>query len=143
MILDNLHSLQFFLPELILTVGMLVVILCDITLKGLRNRLNPILTVFTLVLAAYYTFQLNDAAAASLFHGMLAIDSFAQFFKLFLLLAAVLVVLASLQSAELAPFHQGEFFALLLAVTLGMVLLANSTNLAMLYLSLELVSLTS
>jgi NADH:ubiquinone oxidoreductase subunit 2 (subunit N) len=74
---------------------------------------------------------------------MLAIDGFAQFFKLFLLLAALLVVLASLHSVELAPFHQGEFFALLLAVTLGMVLLANSTNLAMLYLSLELVSLTS
>src|SRR5262249_17035592 len=60
-----------------------------------------------------------------------------------LLLAAVLVVLASLHSTELASVHQGEFFALLLAVTLGMVLLANSTNLAMLYLSLELVSLTS
>jgi NADH-quinone oxidoreductase subunit N len=143
MTLDNQHSLLFFLPELALTIGMLLVILCDITLKGLRNRLNPILTVFTLVLAAYYTFQLNQTAPTSLFHGMLAIDGFAQFFKLFLLLAALLVVLASLHSAELAPFHQGEFFALLLAVTLGMVLLANSTNLAMLYLSLELVSLTS
>ncbi|MSO22869.1 MAG: NADH-quinone oxidoreductase subunit N, partial [Acidobacteria bacterium] len=143
MILDNLHSLKFFFPELTLTAGILLVILCDITLKGLRNRLNPLLTLFTLVLAAYYTFQLNHAASASLFHGMLAIDGFAQFFKLFLLLAAVLVVLASFHSAELAPFHQGEFFALLLAVTLGMVLLANSSNLAMLYLSLELVSLTS
>ena len=143
MILDNLHSLKFFLPELTLTAGILLVILCDITLKGLRNRLNPLLTLFTLVLAAYCTFQLNHAPSASLFHGMLAIDGFAQFFKLFLLLAAVLVVLASLHSAELAPFHQGEFFALLLAVTLGMVLLSNSSNLAMLYLSLELVSLTS
>jgi NADH-quinone oxidoreductase subunit N len=143
MTLDNQHSLLFFLPELTLTVGMIVVILCDITLKSLRNRLNPLLTVFTLVLAAYFTFQLNHVASASLFHGMLAIDGFAQFFKLFLLLAALLVVLASLNSTELAPFHQGEFFALLLAVTLGMVLLANSTNLAMLYLSLELVSLTS
>ena len=54
MILDNQHSLLFFLPELTLTIGMLLVILCDITLKGLRNRLNPILTVLTLVLAAYY-----------------------------------------------------------------------------------------
>ena len=67
MILDNLHSLKFFLPELTLTAGILVVILCDITLKSLRNRLNPLLTVFTLVLAAYYTLQLNNAASASLF----------------------------------------------------------------------------
>src|SRR5512145_1719394 len=98
MILDNLQSLKFFLPELTLTVGILLVILCDISLKGLRTRLNPVLTVLTLILAAYYTFQLQDSTAAGLFHGMLAIDSFAQFFKLFLLLAAVLVVLASLHS---------------------------------------------
>lgn len=143
MILDNLHSLKFFLPELTLTIGILLVILCDITLKGLRNRLNPLLTLFTLLLAAACTFQLNQSAPAGLFHGMLAMDDFAQFFKLFLLLAAFLVVLASLYSSELAPFHQGEFLALLLSVTLGMVLLANSTNLAMLYLSLELVSLAS
>jgi len=143
MILDNLQSLKLFLPELTLTVGILAVILCDISLKSLRNRLNPLLTLSVLVLAAYFTFQLNSAPSGSLFHGMLAIDGFAQFFKFFLLLAAVLVVLASLHSAELASVHQGEFFALLLAVTLGMVLLANSTHLAMLYLSLELVSLTS
>jgi hypothetical protein len=73
---------------------------------------------------------------------MLAMDGFAHSSSCFAS-GWLLVVLASLHSAELAPFHQGEFFALLLAVTLGMVLLANSTNLAMLYLSLELVSLTS
>ncbi|MBM3802308.1 MAG: NADH-quinone oxidoreductase subunit N [Acidimicrobiia bacterium] len=143
MILDNLHSLKFFLPELALTAGILLVILSDIALKGLRNRLNPLLTMVTLLLAAWFTFQLNDVPAASLFHGMLAIDGLAQFFKLLLLLAAALVVLGSLHSTELASVHQGEFFALLLAVTLGMVLLANSTHLAMLYLSLELVSLAS
>ena len=74
---------------------------------------------------------------------MLALDSFSQFFKLFLLLASGLVLLASLDSAELAPTHQGEFFALLLSVTLGMLLLSSSINLAMLFLSFELVSLTS
>src|SRR5262245_65534119 len=107
MILDNLQSLKFFLPELTLTIGILLVILCDITFKGLRNRLNPSLTIVTLVVGAYLTFQLEDAGSASLFHGMLALDGFAQFFKLFLLLAGVLVVLASLHSAELAPTHQG------------------------------------
>ncbi|MCI0419336.1 MAG: hypothetical protein L0312_08970, partial [Acidobacteria bacterium] len=141
MILDNLQSLRFFLPELTLTVAILAVILCDISFKSLRNRLNPLLTIAALALAFYFTLQLDGAGSANLFQGMLAFDSFAQFFKLFLLLAAVLVVLASLHSAELAPVHQGEFFALLLSVTLGMVLLANSINLAMLYLSLELVSL--
>jgi NADH-quinone oxidoreductase subunit N len=140
---DNFQSLRFFLPELILTAGILVVILCDISLKTLRNVLNPLLTIVSLLLAFYFTLQIDHAGGANLFQGMLALDSFAQFFKLFLLLAGLLVVLSSLHAAELSSVHQGEFFALLLAVTLGMVLMANSVNLAMLYLSLELVSLTS
>jgi NADH-quinone oxidoreductase subunit N len=143
MVLDNLQSLPYFYPELILIAAILVVILSDITFKTLRNVLNPLLTIASLLLAIYFCVQINHAPAGSLFQGMLAVDSFAQFFKLFLLTAGILVVLGSLNSKELSQVHQGEFFALLLAVTLGMILMANSINLAMLYLSLELVSLTS
>jgi NADH-quinone oxidoreductase subunit N len=142
MALDNLQSLHYFYPELILITAMLVVILCDITFRKLRNILNPLLTISSLLLAIYFSVHIPPPAG-SLFQGMLALDSFAQFFKLFLLSAGVLVVLGSLNSEELSHDHRGEFFALLLAVTLGMILMANSINLAMLYLSLELVSLTS
>jgi NADH-quinone oxidoreductase subunit N len=143
MVLDNLESLRFFYPELILISAILLVVLSDITFKNLRNVLNPLLTLASLLAAIYFALQINQAPAGSLFQGMLALDSFAAFFKLFLLLAAILVLLGSLHSEELSQVHQGEFFALLLAVTLGMILMANSINLAMLYLSLELVSLTS
>ena len=138
--LDNLQSLRFFLPELTLTVAILVVVLCDISLKSLRNVLNPLLTIAALLLAGYFTLQQDPGSGGNLFQGMLAIDSFAQFFKLFLLLAGVLVALSSLSSDELSTVHQGELFALLLAVTLGMILMSTSTNLAMLYLSLSVLT---
>lgn len=141
--MDNLQSLRYFYPELTLIIAMLVVVIADISFKRLRNVLNPLLTIAALLIAAYFTAYVNHGQEANLFLGMLALDSFAQFFKLFLLLAALLVVLGSLHSEELLQVHQGEFFALLLAVTLGMLLMANSINLAILYLSLELVSLTS
>lgn len=143
MILDNLQSLRFFYPELVLIVAMLVVVISDIAFKRLRNLLNPVLTIAALLLALYFTVELNSAPATNLFQGMLALDSFAQYFKVFLLLAAVLVVMGSLDAKELSQVHQGEFFVLLLGVTVGMILMANSVHLAMLYLSLELVSLTS
>jgi NADH-quinone oxidoreductase subunit N len=143
MLMDNLQSLRYFYPELTLIVATLLVIISDISLKRLRNVLNPVLTISALLIATYCTFRLNGAHEANLFQGMLALDSFAQFFKLFLLLAAILVAFASLHSEELSQVHQGEFFVLLLVVTVGMIVMANSTNLAMLYLSLELVSLTS
>ncbi len=142
MALDNLQSLGFFIPELILTAGILLVIIADITLKQIRSLLNPALTLATLALAAWFTWQ-TGSGDAGLFNGMLAHDPFAQFFKFFLILAAVLVTLSSLQSEELQGTHPGEFLIMMLVVTLGLILLANSTHLVMLYLSLELVSITS
>lgn len=141
--LGNIDSLYFFLPELILIGGILAVVISDISVKRLRNVLNPLLTVVVLLGALYYSVQTEHDVASNLFEGMLALDGFAQYFKVFLLLAAILVFFGALHSEELAPIHQGEFFALLLAVTLGMVLMVNSIHLTMLYLSLELVSLTS
>ena len=141
--LGNLESLPFFCPELILVGAILLVVISDITLKGLRNIANPLLTMTALVMALYYTIQTEHGSAGQLFEGMLALDTFGQYFKIFLLISSLLIILVSLHSSELSSIHQGEFFALLLAVTLGMVLMANSINLVMLYLSLELVSLTS
>ncbi len=141
--LGNLESLRFFYPELILLGAILLVVLSDISLKRLRNWINPLLAAGALLLALYYTLQTEHGSAMNLFEGMLALDSFALYFKIFLLVAGILVLLGSLHSAELSAIHQGEFFALLLAVTLGMLLMANSAHLTMLYLSLELVSLTS
>ncbi|MFN8009568.1 MAG: NADH-quinone oxidoreductase subunit N [Terriglobia bacterium] len=141
--LDNLESVRYIIPELVLIAGLVLVILSDIALKKFRNVLNPVLTFATLGLAFVLTLKFYPATSATLFQGMLALDSFSQFFKLFLLLASGLILLASLQSVELSEVHQGEFFALLLAVTLGTLLLSSSINLAMLFLSFELVSLTS
>ena len=141
--LGNLESLSFFCPELILVGAILLVVISDISLKGLRNVANPLLTMTALVMALYYTIQTEHGSAGQLFEGMLALDTFGQYFKVFLLVSSLLIILVSLHSSELSSIHQGEFFALLLAVTLGMILMANSINLVMLYLSLELVSLTS
>mgnify|MGYP001380297126 CR=1 FL=1 len=141
--LGNLESLSFFCPELILVGAILLVVISDISLKGLRNVANPLLTMTALVMALYYTIQTEHGSAGQLFEGMLALDTFGQYFKVFLLISSLLIILVSLHSSELSSIHQGEFFALLLAVTLGMILMANSINLVMLYLSLELVSLTS
>ena len=142
MVVDNLPSLHYFLPELTLFASALIVVLVDITFRRLRRILNPLLTLLALAVAAYFAVQAGSSEIG-LFRGMLAFDSFAQFFRLLLLLASFLVTLTSLDSDELSAVHCGEFFVLLLVVTGGMIILVNSTNLAMLYLSLELVSLSS
>jgi len=56
-----------------------------------------------------------------------------------ILVSAILIVVFSLGSAELnsAGRKLGEYYALLVALTLGMVLMAGASNLLMMYLALE------
>jgi NADH-quinone oxidoreductase subunit N len=87
----------------------------------------------------------QPVAAGEIWSGMLVVDPLGRFFKLLLIGASLLVSLAFTfrNSRELRGLGQGEFHALLLAVTLSNLLLAASNDLAMLYLSLEMVSITS
>jgi NADH-quinone oxidoreductase subunit N len=82
---------------------------------------------------------------ASIFSSMIAVDSFAVFFKLIVILTAILIVVFSLGSAELNAGGRkvGEYYALLTAGTLGMMLMAGASNLLMMYLALELSSISS
>src|SRR5258708_10805374 len=76
---------------------------------------------------------------------MLVVGRRAVFSKIILIGASLLVVLGFTfrNSRELAGLGQGEFYSLLLAVTLSNMLMAAANDLVMLYLSLEMVSITS
>jgi len=74
---------------------------------------------------------------------MYAIDPLASFFKVIALMVGILVTLLTISYLEQRARYVGEFYSLLLFVTLAMVLVVSSTNLIMLYLSFELLSITS
>ena len=139
------QSLNRFVPELVLTGGA-AARACWWTRSACRgaNVVNRVLTVGAL-LAALVLATRQDPSPGYLFAGMLAVDPMAVFFKALLIAASLLVALVFTfrNSRELFGLGQGEFYALLLAVTLSNVLLATSNDLAMLYLSLEMVSITS
>jgi NADH-quinone oxidoreductase subunit N len=93
--------------------------------------------------AFVYTIPLFSAPQGSTFFGVLAVDPMAAFFKCFLILTSFLILLSTPKSREFSHSHMGEFYALLLGVTLAMLLLSSSMDLLMLYLSLEMVSIGS
>jgi NADH-quinone oxidoreductase subunit N len=141
---DVVTSLHRFLPELVLTGAVLLVVVVDAFGVPGRNAINHALTVLALAGALVLALR-QDMAPGYLFAGMLAVDPMAVFFKALLIAASLLVALIFTfrNSRELAGLGQGEFYALLLAVTLANVLMAAANDLAMLYLSLEMVSITS
>jgi NADH-quinone oxidoreductase subunit N len=141
---DLLRSLHRFWPEVVLTVGLLLVVLIDTTRARGRDVANWLLTMATLAAAFVLSVRLG-AQSGGMFEGMLALDPMGIFFKLVLIGSSLLVVGAFRfdGSRELRGMGQGEFYALMLAVTFSNLLLAAANDLAMLYLSLEMVSITS
>jgi NADH-quinone oxidoreductase subunit N len=138
------QNVRRFLPELLLTGALLLVVLVDTVRAAWRDRACFALTLAALLGALALCRPLAAAgASASLFAGMLVLDPMAVFFKAVLIGAALLVVLTFRSARELHGLGMGEFHSLMLAVTISNMLLASSNDLAMLYLSLEMVSITS
>jgi NADH-quinone oxidoreductase subunit N len=137
-----LRDLQLFYPELALTATLLAAIVADLVFRrtaavAASLALLGFLLAFGLVIG-------QAGTVASIFSNMIAVDPFAWYFKLVILASAVFIVLFSFNSSELnSPGRRlGEYYALLVAMTLGMVLMAGASNLLMMYLAIELSSLT-
>ena len=140
--LPNIQSIPYFIPELILVVFAIGAILLDLVNKG-RNTERVAYLALVGVAATLIAVIAVGSSERSLFLGMIRLDSFAVFFKILILAATAVTIIFSIKSEELDPRMKGEYYALLIAVTFGMFLMVSSTNLLMIFISLETVSLTS
>src|SRR5256885_8254710 len=98
--------------------------------------------LFRLALTAAATWA-TPSTTTPLFGGLLQHDPLRLFFAWLFLAAAFLAVILVPKSAQISPARLGEFIALLFALLLGMFLMASSTDLLMIYLAIETVSLVS
>ena len=73
---------------------------------------------------------------------MYALDGLALFFKRFFLLAAIIVLLMSVEFADRIAAGIGEFYALILFALSGMLFASSANNFALLFVSLELITVT-
>ncbi|HOE12353.1 MAG TPA: NADH-quinone oxidoreductase subunit N [bacterium] len=142
--MDNLSSLSYFIPELTLTVTLLLVLCSDLLHREQEGLDFPAwLALVGMFVAFVAHFGLYGKPAVSLFEGMIAHDPFAVFFKGFFIFCTFIIVLLSIYSSEVFYYRKSEYLAILSAICLGMCLTASSTNLIMLYLSIELMSIGS
>lgn len=138
----TLRAFAAIWPEILLTASIIAVIIMGLLAEDRKEVVYPAL--IGIVGACVIEASLFFFPSTPLFSGMIALDPFGVFFKTVFLAAAFLVVLFSLDSREVAKsISPDEYYAALLGTALGMCLLASSLNLLMIYLSLEVVSLTS
>ncbi len=79
---------------------------------------------------------------ASFFSDTMSLDNFSIFFTFMFIGVAGAVILASLDYTEKFGERQGEFFALILIATSGMMLLSGARDLIAIFVALELTSIT-
>ena len=144
--LGSIDSLAYLYPEGILVLAIITIFIADLFVSD-KERLGNIALlgaalalVFTSGISFFgvrFIAGLQGAGEGWLFHRMIALDSFAIFFKVILSLSMVGAVWMSLGSKEIRGPNQGEYYGILLASGLGMFFMASATNLLLAYLSLE------
>lgn len=126
-------------PELGLCGIALAVILLDLVIE--QKKLLAIVSVFGLIIPLAFTIALWDTNESS-FNGMLVVDNFAVFFKFLILGVAALVILSSMEYVKKFSRFQGEYYALILLASGGLMLMASTGELISIYISLELASIS-
>jgi len=135
--------IQFAAPETVLTITVLLVLAVDlIALRGeslaRRFETGALVTCVGCLLAAVFTF--THYGATDPFHGLLVVDARTNFIKDMLLLLTIFTALIS--TSGRFTEHVGEYFSLVLLGTIGLMFLVSAEDLLMIFISLELVSLS-
>jgi len=139
---SNIESLSYFIPELILAGFILAVVIADLIFRK-RNSYKTGYLAFLGTAAVLIAVLVSPSGPRGLFFETIALDPFAVFFKVIILIATLFVIGITFQTKELHGNRFGEYYGLILTMVLGMFLLASAVDLLMIYLALELVSVPS
>ncbi|OYW31389.1 MAG: NADH-quinone oxidoreductase subunit N, partial [Methyloversatilis sp. 12-65-5] len=128
--------------EIFVLVMACVVLLADLFKSERQNWLPYILTLSTL--AGAFAIQVVTAGSDTMltFSGMFVDDPLSDTLKVMVCLIVAAVVVYSRGYVVARDMFRGEFFTLLLFATLGMMVMISANSLLMLYLGLELLSLS-
>ena len=130
------------LPELILTIGAIVLMMVAAFLGKRGSSLCSWASV-ALLLGAVATLGGEPQHAGVLFGGQLVADGFSAFGKLVIYLCAVVAILMAHNWFERDFEHAAEYPVLILLSAVGMSVMVSATSLVTLYVGLELQSLSA
>jgi NADH-quinone oxidoreductase subunit N len=128
-------------PELVLTGFALLILIMSAFARGERRGFLGY-TALVGVIGAAVSLYWGIGAEASAFSNMVQIDPFSFFFKVMITIIALLTVLASLAYVKREGIDFGEYYVLILFATVGMMLMASGTNLLIIFLGLEVMSIS-
>lgn len=142
------HNIAALAPELALAISALVVLLAGAFFgDALQKRLLPALAIFGVIATTAATVSLWDKnlVFGPTENAIYIADNFSLFFKLIFLVGLAITVLISRRflHAREGDEHSvaGEYYALLMLSTLGMMMVAGARDLLVIFLGIETMSI--
>ena len=131
-------DLILMLPEMILTLWLCGVLIVDFVMPKLPKEQLAYLSAcgLAIVLANLVWFDMKGVSGA-LFSNMFVLDRMALFFKILVVGATMLVILASKDYVQRFRFFKGEYYFLVLMSALGMMFMASANDLLSMFITLE------
>jgi len=134
-----MQTIVYILPELFLSIAIMFLLMLGVFIKKSFKLVN-LLTILSLIFAiALVLNQPNEII--KIFNGSYIIDKLSIFMKVLTLLFCVFVLLLSKDYIKNNSIDKIEYPIIILASTLGMILMISSYDLIVFYLGLELQSL--
>ena len=142
----NLYAIHL---ECLLVSWGIIILLVDAFVPIKSGRTVGYMAAGFVAVALVYSFMLQPVDVNPLvkdpdvfFGGMYRFDSFALFFKRLFLLALTMVLVMTAEFSERLESGAAEFYALLMFCTTGMLILASVNDFILLFVALELVTIT-
>ncbi|MBQ9682533.1 MAG: NADH-quinone oxidoreductase subunit NuoN [Neisseriaceae bacterium] len=130
------------LPEIFLLCLLGVVLIVDLFLDDSRRYMTHALTQLGLLVAVGLQIHAYGMPNEEAFGGMFINDGIAQFAKTVMYVAVFLLLAYSRRYLQDNKLYKGEYYTLTLFALLGMCVMVSSQNFILLYIGLELLSLS-
>lgn len=132
------------LPEMMLVLFALGILLTDYLLEARDKYFNALMAMLGVMFSGIVLWRLREVAdrGAQGFTYSLLIDPFFIFFGFIFLIATALVIILSVRYLQLEDENHGEYYALMLFATVGMMFMASGYDLIVQFLGLETMAIS-
>lgn len=134
----SLSDLLLLLPEMLLTFWICLILVVDFSFPRLPKEQLAYLSIggLAITLGCLAWFDVTGITG-TLFANMFVVDRMALFFKMLIVLATILVIIASIEYVRRFTFFRGEYYFLVAMSALGMMFMASANDLLSVFVTLE------
>ncbi|MFH1336153.1 MAG: proton-conducting transporter membrane subunit, partial [Candidatus Zixiibacteriota bacterium] len=134
-------NIRLILPEVIVCFFAILILISDPFLSKDKKIWSAHLAWVAVVIAFIVNLRLWNFQGTT-FTDMYMVDNYATFFKFIFLAGSFLIILVSMSYLKREEILHGEYFSLILFSTLGMMLMASGFDLIIIFLGLEIMSVS-